>query len=89
MRSDWQPKRGLALRNAGVLLRNAAVCSRAWLHTVHALPGALIRLPVFAWIVKAYESIVKVMQLRESLRPYVKMVMAEANRTGVPALRPL
>ena len=29
------------------------------------------------------------MQLRESLRPYVKQVMAEANRTGVPALRPL
>jgi alpha-D-xyloside xylohydrolase len=38
---------------------------------------------------QAYESIVKVMTLRESIRPYVKQVMAEANRTGVPALRPL
>ena len=38
---------------------------------------------------QAYESIVKVMTLRESIWPYVKQVMAEANRTGVPALRPL
>lgn len=38
---------------------------------------------------QAYESIVKVMTLREAIRPYVKQVMAEANQTGVPALRPL
>ena len=38
---------------------------------------------------RAYESIQKVMRLRESIRPYVSMIMAEANETGVPALRPL
>lgn len=38
---------------------------------------------------EAYESIQKVMKLRESIRPYVTMIMKEANETGVPALRPL
>jgi hypothetical protein len=31
----------------------------------------------------AYNSIVKVMRLRESIRSYVSAVMAEANKTGV------
>ena len=38
---------------------------------------------------EAYASIVKVMKLRESIRPYVSAIMAEANETGVPAVRPL
>jgi len=38
---------------------------------------------------EAYGSIVRVMKLRESIRPYVSAIMAEANETGVPAVRPL
>ena len=37
----------------------------------------------------ATPAIVQVLQLRESLRPYVELVMAAANATGVPALRPM
>jgi alpha-D-xyloside xylohydrolase len=37
----------------------------------------------------AYTSIQAIMQLRESIRPYVSAIMKEANQTGTPALRPL
>ena len=37
----------------------------------------------------AYKSITSIMHLRESLREYVSDIMLEANRTGVPGLRPL
>jgi len=37
----------------------------------------------------ATPAIVQVLQLRESLRPYVERAMVAANATGVPALRPM
>merc|ERR1712166_96557 len=37
----------------------------------------------------AYKSIQAIMHLRESLRDYVSDAMLEANKTGVPAVRPL
>jgi alpha-D-xyloside xylohydrolase len=37
----------------------------------------------------ATPAIMQVLQLRETLRPYVQRVMTLANVTGVPALRPM